>query len=78
MSVEELESLIQSFSSLYIGILAATEEENDSVMFDGRFSSLYIGILAATRLSHSPPGLDVSFSSLYIGILAATFFNALF
>jgi len=37
-----------SFSSLYIGILAATTAEPSTETINIGFSSLYIGILAAT------------------------------
>ena len=36
------------FSSLYIGILAATHSQDLDIALSERFSSLYIGILAAT------------------------------
>ena len=65
--------LAYCFSSLYIGILAATLTVQNKERAVARFSSLYIGILAATA------GVFVAawetlggFSSLYIGILAAT------
>ena len=61
------------FSSLYIGILAATHGYGVGHAAVLCFSSLYIGILAATIYF---PTLCMSyccFSSLYIGILAATF-----
>ena len=38
----------ESFSSLYIGILAATAGLLDAILDNDGFSSLYIGILAAT------------------------------
>ena|GEM_PF-4318638 len=60
------------FSSLYIGILAATLNDSSYILIRRRFSSLYIGILAATQLFHKLAPLFLSFSSLYIGILAAT------
>ena len=60
------------FSSLYIGILAATHFLSAPCLNATSFSSLYIGILAAT----GTPGIRTrscrSFRSLYIGILAAT------
>jgi len=43
------------FSSLYIGILAATIKVGSIHIFNASFSSLYIGILAATRLSYIVP-----------------------
>ena len=61
------------FSSLYIGILAATWHTKNGVRYWEGFSSLYIGILAATILQQLGPAACASrFSSLYIGILAAT------
>jgi len=61
------------FSSLYIGILAATVIASDSSLTQLRFSSLYIGILAATcQLQSQSMSAAYRFSSLYIGILAAT------
>ena len=41
---------IECFSSLYIGILAATECQEDRKGQCQSFSSLYIGILAATGM----------------------------
>ena len=45
------------FSSLYIGILAATQPITDAITSNLGFSSLYIGILAATLLClvNAPP-----------------------
>jgi len=62
------------FSSLYIGILAATNINPQSKVKESKvsFSSLYIGILAATRKIVAGARGLCSFSSLYIGILAAT------
>ena len=45
-----IKELIKSFSSLYIGILAATKHQQRHLGSSRRFSSLYIGILAATEL----------------------------
>jgi len=61
-----------SFSSLYIGILAATLCDRCAPLHERRFSSLYIGILAATGISPATMASYICFSSLYIGILAAT------
>jgi len=63
---------IISFSSLYIGILAATGSSIIPMSAPLRFSSLYIGILAATCSFHQLQFGQICFSSLYIGILAAT------
>ena len=60
------------FSSLYIGILAATRIYVPGVPTVRRFSSLYIGILAATCGQEFYYETKRCFSSLYIGILAAT------
>ena len=60
------------FSSLYIGILAATGYAENIVLDQMCFSSLYIGILAATCACNMAFICHKSFSSLYIGILAAT------
>jgi len=61
-----------SFSSLYIGILAATILLLRLLPQQPRFSSLYIGILAATKTEKGEDPRKRRFSSLYIGILAAT------
>jgi len=63
---------LYSFSSLYIGILAATKDIYEMMQQIKRFSSLYIGILAATFFSVGGRSVLHRFSSLYIGILAAT------
>ena len=60
------------FSSLYIGILAATVVAAIAAAVAIGFSSLYIGILAATPAANLFLGYMQRFSSLYIGILAAT------
>jgi len=60
------------FSSLYIGILAATLSKKNGIEYMKSFSSLYIGILAATILAAVTAPEAICFSSLYIGILAAT------
>ena len=61
------------FSSLYIGILAATRCKDSFRYARGHsFSSLYIGILAATNGNCVTCLFVQRFSSLYIGILAAT------
>jgi len=62
------------FSSLYIGILAATLPGQKAKCEVFGFSSLYIGILAATFLHEFNLPQESRFSSLYIGILAATVF----
>ena len=49
----------ERFSSLYIGILAATILEKIPSLDDICFSSLYIGILAATTHKLSPVGLCI-------------------
>jgi len=61
-----------SFSSLYIGILAATASSTSFANSGSGFSSLYIGILAATDEDIDDEEDEDGFSSLYIGILAAT------
>ena len=67
------EAVDYSFSSLYIGILAATVfPKVFFCCYKCRFSSLYIGILAATVKRSPSPRSAHCFSSLYIGILAAT------
>jgi len=72
MSVEELESLIQSFSSLYIGILAATFWSPVTWPMSAKFQfplhrDPRCNLTALTLLGHL-----LCFSSLYIGILVAT------
>jgi len=71
--IKEIEELM-GFSSLYIGILAATIGYKCRWFSKALcFSSLYIGILAATLPGNSDFFLSpLRFSSLYIGILAAT------
>jgi len=63
---------MESFSSLYIGILAATLTHIMVECNYAGFSSLYIGILAATSSFAEISFRRYCFSSLYIGILAAT------
>ncbi len=63
------------FSSLYIGILAATCIKTALSHSISGFSSLYIGILAATKNLCDMRDRVARFSSLYIGILAATLLN---
>ena len=57
--IDRIEKL--SFSSLYIGILAATARCYQEVMRVRRFSSLYIGILAATNRPGMPGVIQVTF-----------------
>ena len=70
--VENVYVLKCCFSSLYIGILAATMWAVIIVILKNCFSSLYIGILAATQIPVIIVRNRLGFSSLYIGILAAT------
>ena len=66
------EKRLPCFSSLYIGILAATILSLTWLTSPCSFSSLYIGILAATESAFLAQFEHRCFSSLYIGILAAT------
>ena len=62
--MEALQGTLQGapcFSSLYIGILAATWLTAEVVVLLARFSSLYIGILAATAQEGQRHVLEVLF-----------------